>query len=142
MPTLRTLLPLLALAGTLPAAAAGLEGRYKLTESARCDAEDGAGLLRIEDGVLYGAKSRCRMTSPSAVRDMNATFYDMICIGEGTGWEERAMLMRAASGGLILVWDGYAFEYEACPVPPVRPRARPTLAGPGDMSAASTSGAR
>jgi len=142
MPTLRTLLPLLALAIAAPVAATALEGRYKLTEGARCDAEDGAGLLRIENGVLYGARSRCRMTSPSDVRDMNATLYDMVCIGEGTGWEERALLMRAASGGLILVWEGYAFEYEACPEPPVRPRARPGLTGSGDMSADSTSGDR
>ncbi|MEM1432120.1 MAG: hypothetical protein AAGG09_21900 [Pseudomonadota bacterium] len=116
---------LVLIASVLPTAATALDGRYKLTETAQCSAVDDAGILRIEDGMLYGAESRCRMTNPLDVRDMNASLFDMICIGEGTGWEERALLMRAASGGLILVWDGYAFEYEACPKPPVRPRARP-----------------
>ena len=113
------------------AAAAGAEardGRYKMTSDARCDGPDEAGILRIEDGILHGAESRCRMTNPLDVRDMDATLYDMVCIGEGTGWEERALLMRAASGGLILLWNGYAFEYEACPVPPRRPRPRPAAA--------------
>ena len=69
--------------------------------------------------------------NPLDLRDMDATLYDMICTGEGAAWQERAMLMRAASGGLILVWDGYAFEYEACPEPTIRPRPRPAPANPG-----------
>ncbi|MEM6739305.1 MAG: hypothetical protein AAF646_04255 [Pseudomonadota bacterium] len=124
----RTCAALLALCGVLGAAAmeaVALDGRYKLTESAQCDAANDLGLLRIEDGVLYGAESRCRMTNRLDIRDMNGALFDMICIGEGSGWEERAILVQAASGGLILVWDGYAFEYEACPKPPVRPRPRP-----------------
>ncbi len=113
---------------TLPAQA--MDGRYKLTEAAQCLADNDDGILRIEEGVLYGAESRCRMTNPLEVRAMDAMLYDMVCIGEGTGWEERALLMRAASGGLILLWDGYAFEYDACPGTTARPKPRTADAGP------------
>ncbi|MEM9247333.1 MAG: hypothetical protein AAGB05_01415 [Pseudomonadota bacterium] len=110
--------------------AQALDGRYKLTETAQCIPGADDGILRIEDDILYGAEARCRMTNPLDVTDMDATLYDMVCLGEGTGWQERALLMRAATGGLILVWDGYAFEYEACPAPPKRPTPRPEGSAP------------
>jgi hypothetical protein len=114
-----------------PAAAADeYDGRYLITPDASCSAPDSApGLLRIEDGVLHGAESVCRMTQPVAVRGMDATLYDMVCTGEGLAWRERAMLMHGAEGELVLLWDGYAFAYPACPAPPTRPRPRPG-AGP------------
>ena len=58
------------------------------------------------------------MTRPVNVRDMDAVLYDMECSGDGTDWIRRAMLMNASDGGLILVWDGYAFKYDRCPADP------------------------
>jgi len=105
---------------------ADYDGRYRLSPDADCsDLSTSEGLLRIDEGVFEGAESACRMTDPLAVRGMDATLYDMVCTGEGLTWTERAMLMRAADGGLILVWDGYAFAYPACSGPLVRPRPRP-----------------
>ncbi|RDC74033.1 hypothetical protein DLJ49_04980 [Rhodovulum sp. 12E13] len=116
-----------ALALGLPAGAEEYDGRYRIVPGADCAAPEGdPGILRIEDDVLYGAESVCRMTDPVDVRDMDATLYDMVCTGEGMAWRERAMLMHGAEDELVLVWDGYAFAYPACPEAPIRPRPRPS----------------
>ncbi len=121
----RALAGLAALAAP-PALAEGYDGRYKLTRDADCAAPLGSeGFLRIEDGVFHGAESQCSMTNPIDVRDMEATIYDMLCTGDGLTWSERAIVMRGAEGDLVLVWDGYAFSYPACPRPTMRPRPRP-----------------
>jgi hypothetical protein len=122
-----------ALATAVAAALAGgaaaqtdFTGRYRLTEQADCAAPLGApGFLRVEGDVLEGGATSCRMTNPVPVRAMRATLYDMLCSGDDATWAERAMLMRGAEGDLILVWDGYAFAYPACPKPTIRPRPRP-----------------
>ncbi|MBT0957331.1 hypothetical protein IV417_08035 [Alphaproteobacteria bacterium KMM 3653] len=106
-------LTLLAALACSPAASAGFEGRYKFTKEADC-AVDGQ-FLRIEEGVFYGAESQCVMANPVNVRDMKAQLFDMTCTGEGSAWTERAMFMEGAEGGLVLVWNGYAFQYDRCP---------------------------
>lgn len=91
------------------------DGLWRSNPNAACSAENGSGTaLRIEDEVLYGVENECRMTSPVNVRDMEAVLYDMECEGEGGSFTERAMFLRAADGGLYLVWNGYAFKYESC----------------------------
>jgi len=103
----------------LPVAASAnpFDGVYKQTANAECAlvGVDG-GALEIKDGIFYGVESECRMTRPVNVVDMEATLYTMQCTGEGSVWTERAMLMKPAEDpdGLIMVWDGYAFVYEAC----------------------------
>jgi len=72
------------------------------------------GALKIEDGVFYGVEMQCQMQNPVDVRDMDAVLYDMECSGEGTTWQARALFMRAADEGLIMVWNGYAFKYDRC----------------------------
>ena len=55
------------------------------------------------------------MASPVQVVDMEATLYNMQCAGEDVAWSERAMLMNdKESGGLIMIWNGYAFRYGRC----------------------------
>ena len=50
------------------------------------------------------------------VVDIEATLYNMQCAGEDAAWSERAMLMNdKESGGLIMIWNGYAFRYDRCP---------------------------
>ncbi len=116
-----------------PAQAQDYDGRYRIAPEADCSAPTGSpGFLRIEGGTLYGAESVCRMTEPVDVRDMDATLYDMVCTGEAAAWRERALVMRGAEDELVLVWNGYAFAYPACPAPPVRPRARPIPLAAGD----------
>lgn len=102
-----------------PAAAqevTSFDGTFRQSRDADCAAvgEDG-GALRIAGGIFYGVESQCRMTDPVDVRDMDAVLYDMACSGEGSEWRERAMFMRAADGGLIMVWNGFAFHYDRCP---------------------------
>lgn len=76
------------------------------------------GALVIRDDIFYGVEMQCLMQNPVNVRDMDAVLYDMSCSGEGNQWTERAMFMTAADKGLILVWNGYAFQYRRCPPPP------------------------
>ncbi len=93
------------------------DGVWRANPSTDCTGESGDGsALRIADEVLYGMDSECRMTSPVKVRDMAAILYDMVCLGDDeTGsFTERAMFLKAADGGLYLIWNGYAFKYEVC----------------------------
>jgi hypothetical protein len=40
----------------------------------------------------------------------------MSCSGGDQIWSERAMVMNDAEveGGIIMIWDGYAFRYSRC----------------------------
>ena len=113
--------PVLALLLAMPLAVQALpwDGTYRLSEGADCDrvGEEG-GALRIGGGVFEGVGATCRMTEPVDVLDLDATIYVLDCDGEGETWSERAMFMRAAEGDAIFVlWRGYAFRYERCPMP-------------------------
>lgn len=95
-----------------PALAGPFDGTYSLDPSAGCT--EGAAGLRIEDNVFHGIESKCRMENPVDVRDMDAFLYDMQCSGEGESWTARALFMNGAEGGLIMVWNGFAFQYASC----------------------------
>jgi len=123
------LAPFLALGIAAPAAALEVEGRYKATPEADCAGPDDAeGLIRIEDGIFSGIRSRCEMRNPVNVVGMNAQLFDMHCEGENETWTERALFMEGAEGGLILAWNGYAFRYERCPLPSEEPATEETRA--------------
>ena len=95
------------------------DGVYKQTANAECAlvGVDG-GALKIEDNIFYGVEVQCRMTSPIAITDMDATVYQMQCSGEGQTWTESAMLMPdAENAGLYMIWKGYAFRYDRCDEP-------------------------
>ncbi len=103
-------LPGLALAGPY-------DGVYRQAANADCGliGVDG-GAISIEDGVFNGVEMECRMTRPVDVVNMDATLYTMECSGEDQIWSERTLLMNAAAeGGLIMLWNGYAFRYDRCP---------------------------
>ncbi len=94
------------------------DGTYRQSANAECAlvGVDG-GSLRIAEGIFYGVEMQCRMTRPVSVVNMDATLYTMSCSGEDENWTERAMLMHdaASEGGLIMIWNGYAFRYSRCP---------------------------
>ena len=96
---------------------AGLfDGVYKQTANAECFlvGVDG-GSLQIKDDIFYGVGMECRMANPVQVVDMEATLYNMQCAGEDAAWSERAMVMNdKESGGLIMIWNGYAFRDDRC----------------------------
>ncbi len=101
------------------ASATPYDGVYKQTATADCGmvGVDGQA-LEIRDGIFYGVEVQCRMSRPVSVVNMDATLYDMQCSGEGQNWTERAMVMQNAKrDGIIMLWDGYAFVYEACEQP-------------------------
>lgn len=100
-------------------AASPFDGTYKQTANGECGlvGVDG-GALRIEGDIFYGVEVECRMTNPVEIEGMTAKLYDMACIGDGSTWEERAILMAdAEEPGLYMIWDGYAFRYERCDIP-------------------------
>lgn len=113
----------LALALALAAAPAAAQGRFdglwRGSPTADCTqtGREG-GALKIEGDVFYGVDAKCTMSRPVDVRDMDAALYDMQCEGTGGDWSERALFMRAADGGLIMLWNGFAFKYDACPADP------------------------
>jgi hypothetical protein len=94
------------------------DGTYRQNDNAECAlvGVDG-GALRLEDGIFYGVEMECRMTRPVSVVNMDATLYTMACSGNDEIWTERAMVMKDAEsdGGIIMVWNGYAFRYARCP---------------------------
>ncbi|MEL6206135.1 MAG: hypothetical protein AAFR47_12625 [Pseudomonadota bacterium] len=100
-----------------------------LTPQSDCSSTLAEGFLTIDNGMLTGTESECRMTNQVDIRGMDGALFDMICTGEGTAWQERAIVMRGNEDELILVWNGFAFAYPACPVPPTRPRQRPAALG-------------
>ena len=110
----RTALLFVSLGGT--AVAGPFDGLYRQTAETDCTQVGGEnGALRIEGGIFYGAELECRMSNPVNVIDMEAKLYTMQCSNEETAWTERAMVLEAAEGrGIIMVWDGYAFQYDAC----------------------------
>ena len=97
------------------AAAGAFDGLWRANPAAECvhTGADG-GALKIKDDVLYGVGTECRMTLPVNVRDMDAVLFDMACRGTDMEWSDRAMFMHAADGGLFLIWNGFAYKYEAC----------------------------
>lgn len=112
---MRAWLALIALFAGTGASAGQFDGTYRLSDGSDCSrvGKDG-GALRVADGIFYGVETECRMTKPVQVRDMAGVLYDMECSGEGSLWSERALFLTGANGGLILVWDGYAFSYPRC----------------------------
>ena len=105
----------IALAAPLAAQDISFDGVYRQGPAAACanTGQDG-GSIEIKNNEFFGVESMCRMTRPVNVVDMDATLFDMKCQGEGTEWEARAMFMKAANGGLIMVWNGFAFQYDRC----------------------------
>lgn len=100
-------------------AASPYDGTYKQTANSECAlvGVDG-GALKIEDDIFYGVEVECRMTNPVDIADMEATLYEMACVGEGETWTERAMMMADAEDtGLYMIWSGYAFRYDRCDAP-------------------------
>lgn len=115
----RLLLPLMLSPGL--AFAGPWDGTYRqgAADCARFGVEGGA--IRIEGDMFFGNEAICEMRQPVEVRNMNATLYDMYCEGyldeNGAApqpWEARTMIMRAADGGLYMVWDGFAFQFDKC----------------------------
>ena len=114
-----TLRPLACLALLTPLAAHAqdvtFDGLWRADPATPCihTGEEGSA-LKVEDGTLYGTPTTCRMSEPVNVTDMQAVLYNMECETDEDTFDGRAMFMNAADGGLLLIWDGYAFKYDAC----------------------------
>ena len=91
------------------------DGLWRADSSMACihTGEEGSA-LKVEDDTLYGGSTTCDMSNPVDVTDMQAVLYDMACEDDDDAFDGRAMFMNAADGGLLLIWDGFAFKYEAC----------------------------
>lgn len=94
------------------------DGVYRQTANADCGliGVDG-GAVQIKDGIFYGVEVQCRMTEPVPISEMDATIYTLACSGEGQSWTERAIMMADSDdAGIFMIWDGYAFRYDRCPI--------------------------
>lgn len=117
---MRSLLTCAVLLAAAPASGGEFDGVFKQGPAWDCGLPgvDG-GALVIENGIFHGVEMECRMENPVNVRDMDAYLYDMECSGDGSAWSARALFMHAANKGLIMVWNGYAFQYDRCPAPDI-----------------------
>ncbi|CAN1553705.1 hypothetical protein MCELHM10_02285 [Paracoccaceae bacterium] len=72
------------------------------------------GAFAIQDDILHGVESQCRLTNPVAVNGMDATLYDAECMSEGEESSRRLMVLRLRDG-VALIGDGYVFPLKSCP---------------------------
>lgn len=111
-------LAVLTLSGTMVAADPMFNGDWAAGDPAQCVIGVDAGMtrfaLRIEDSVVHGVESACRMTNPVQVRGLGAVLYDLDCTGEGDTWSLRALMMIDAEGQLVYIADGFAHVYPRC----------------------------
>lgn len=117
----RSLLAAALCALVLPVAvlAGPYDGVFKQVANADCGLVglDG-GSVEIKDNIFRGVDVDCDMSDPVNVVNMDATLFNMNCSGSDQVWTERAMLMRdKETNGLIMIWNGYAFVYDACTIP-------------------------
>ncbi|PRY86392.1 hypothetical protein [Donghicola tyrosinivorans] len=113
------------------------DGLYKQSANADCSlvGVDG-GALKIEGAQFIGVENKCEMTLPVDVNEMDARLYTMQCEGANGPWSARAMLVHAADGGLIMVWDGYAFKYDRCPEDVTKASSDGVVSGSADVMSA------
>ena len=99
------------------AAATPYDGRYKQTTDSDCGVigQEG-GAIEIEDGIFKGVELQCRMTRPVSVVDMDATLY-VQCSGQAELDGTCPCYASCKRDDVIMLWDGYAFVYEACAQP-------------------------
>ena len=72
------------------------------------------GALAIQDDILHGVESQCRLTNPVQVTGMDAVLYDAECAGEGEEYSYRLMILRLPEG-VALIQDGFVNPLKACP---------------------------
>ena len=102
-----------------PAFAQSYEGRYRPAgvsgEGWDCKniGIDG-GALAIANGAFFGVESRCSLANATAIRDMDATLFDMVCMGEGETWTRRVMLMSTQNGIAIIENGGEVSHLARC----------------------------
>ncbi|WP_296644727.1 hypothetical protein [Roseinatronobacter sp.] len=106
-------LPVSAISDTLR-----FDGTYSLSgQTQDCKVENNnmvSAAFRIQNGLLYGLGSVCRLDNPTPIRDMNAVLYDINCADVDGNWPKRIFLMYTQDKGLLRVLDGHAFFNPAC----------------------------
>ncbi|AXI48632.1 hypothetical protein C1J03_23105 [Sulfitobacter sp. SK012] len=106
------LLPSFALAGPY-------DGRYRPDVDVSADwdcttiGQDG-GAIAIANGAFFGVESRCALQNETAVRDMDATLFDLVCSGEGEAWQRRVMVMKTQSGIAMIENGGTVMRLRRC----------------------------
>ena len=97
---------------------ARFDGVYSLSgQTQGCKVENNnmvSAAFRIQNGLLYGLGSVCRLDNPTTIRDMSAMLYDITCADAEGDWPKRILLMYTQGTGLLRVMDGHAFFNPAC----------------------------
>lgn len=97
-----------------------LDGMYvqeNFTTSCQPDLAGMDGGPALVDGErLVMLDTWCTLENPVDIRNMNATLYDATCFvsGYGSGQHYRVLLGASRDGGLMVVFDDFAFTLPRC----------------------------
>ena len=70
--------------------------------------------MRISGVDIRFYESRCEMTNPVNIRDMNGQLFDMVCFGEGEEWTFRGLLLLNEDQTLVYSRNGWTDTYQRC----------------------------
>jgi hypothetical protein len=60
------------------------------------------GAMSIAGNVFTAVENQCTLTNPTAIRDMDATLYDVVCSAEGDDYFYRMMILKTDTGVTII----------------------------------------
>ena len=98
----------------LPVAAGDYSGRYGDGRSCRIAPPAMESALVISGQRLRQGPMTCMLSSPVAIRGLNAHLFDAACDTGYGAVPERVMLMRAFDGGVFLIRQDQAEFRERC----------------------------
>ena len=73
-----------------------------------------SGVIRLSETTFWGTETKCDLTNPVEIRDMDGILFDLMCLGEGMEYTERMLLLQAYDGSLTTHSDGFTNTYTLC----------------------------
>jgi len=70
--------------------------------------------MRISGTSIRFYESRCELTNPVNIRDMNGQLFDFVCSGEGEEWSTRGLLLLNADGTLTYSSNDQTIILQRC----------------------------
>ena len=73
-----------------------------------------SGSVRFSETTFWGVETKCDLTNPVEIRDMDGILFDLVCLGEGMQYTERMLLLQEYDGRLTTHSGGYTNTYTPC----------------------------